>query len=407
MLASLVPLFNTRMDVHGYFVLAQRENFLLDAAHATSSRFDNANQIEGFEIIEGMGIATLSSDRELFVPVNNVALFSDLSRQFSGAHDHIVLVIDNGVEPTPMYIQRLHDLQMNGFRIGMQHLPLNRIKDYSVVLALCDYLFLDCHRVDITKAKSYFLRNLPQLMLCAISVDTQEKYNELKELGGFHLFAGKFFRLPPVPMGEELSPLKATYLELIRVVNQEDYDLITAADVLGQDPVLVVSLLKIVNRMTINNGITSVRHAAAILGQRELKRWINTAITKELCADKPSEITRLSMLRARFAENLAPVFGMSMYSGDLFLMGLFSVLDIMLDEPIDKALQRVRVSMNIYNALVSGTGIFSPVYHFMKEYETASWQEVSRMMILLNLDMDVIYEAYLNSLRWYRDLITA
>ncbi|MBQ7677090.1 MAG: signal transduction protein, partial [Lachnospiraceae bacterium] len=70
MLASLVPLFNTRMDVHGYFVLAQRENFLLDAAHATSSRFDNANQIEGFEIIEGMGIATLSSDRELFVPVN-------------------------------------------------------------------------------------------------------------------------------------------------------------------------------------------------------------------------------------------------------------------------------------------------------------------------------------------------
>ena len=43
----------------------------------------------------------------------------------------------------------------------------------------------------------------------------------------------------------------------------------------------------------------------------------------------------------------------------------------------------------------------------MKEYETASWQEVSRLMIIGNLNMDAVYEAYLNSLRWYRDLMSA
>ncbi len=407
MLASLVPLFNTRMDVHGYFVFAQRENFLLDAAHASSSRFDNASRIEGFDIVESVGAFTLATDRELFVPVNQVALFSDLNEQFHGAHDHIILVLDNGVEPTPMYINRMRALKMVGFRFAMQKLPLKYAKDYMEILKLCDYLFLDCHRVEIAKARRFFLGTLPRLVLCATAVDTQETYNELKEIGGFHFFAGKFFRLPPVPMGQELSPLKVTCLELIRVVNQEDYDLITAADVLGQDPALVVSLLNIVNRMTVNNGITSVRHAAAILGQRELKRWINTAITQRLCADQPSEISRLSMLRARFAENLAPVFRMGVLSGELFLMGLFSVLDIMLDEPIETALKRVRVSNQIFNAIVNGTGDLGRVFNFMKEYETASWQEVSRLMILENLDMDAVYEAYLNSLRWYRDLVTA
>ena len=72
--------------------------------------------------------------------------------------------------------------------------------------------------------------------------------------------------------------------------------------------------------MTVNSEITSIRHAAAMLGQKELKKWINTAVTSELCADKPNEVTRLSLLRAKFAENLAPAFEMAGHSSELFLM---------------------------------------------------------------------------------------
>lgn len=78
-----------------------------------------------------------------------------------------------------------------------------------------------------------------------------------------------------------------------------------------------------VNRMTVNSGITTIRHAAAMLGQKELKRWINTAVVNQLYADKPSEITRLSLIRAKFAENLAPLFQLQNKTEELFLMGLF------------------------------------------------------------------------------------
>jgi EAL and modified HD-GYP domain-containing signal transduction protein len=159
--------------------------------------------------------------------------------------------------------------------------------------------------------------------------------------------------------------------------------------------------------MTVNAGIKDVKHAAAMLGQKELKRWVNMAATKELCVDRPSEIMRMAMIRARFAENLAPVFHMASQSSELFLMGLFSVLDIILDKPIDEALKMVKLSKNIADALIEGKGEFGEVFKFIKEYENASWQEVSRLMVIKNIDMDDVYKAYTDAQKWYGDLISA
>ena len=161
-----------------------------------------------------------------------------------------------------------------------------------------------------------------------------------------------------------------------------------------------------VNRMAANSGISTIRHAAAMLGQNELKKWINTAVVNELYADKPSEITRLSLLRAKFAENLAPSFGLALQASELFLMGLFSVLDVILDKPMEEALKMVQVSEEIKNALVSRKGKFAPVLEFMEEYEMAEWQEISRLVILQNMDMEKLYEQYIDALKWYRDLMS-
>ncbi len=203
----------------------------------------------------------------------------------------------------------------------------------------------------------------------------------------------------------EVNPLKVNYIELLNVVNAPDFDLQDAADVIGKDPALVISLLEMVNRMALYSDITSIRHAAAMLGQKELKRWINTAVTRELCADKPSEITRLVMIRAKFAENLAASFEMAMMAQELFIMGLFSALDIMLDKTMEEALSMVQVSKNVKEALLENKGDFAKVLNFIKKYEVADWTEISRILVLENIEMDKVYEAYLKSLKWYRDLI--
>ena len=186
------------------------------------------------------------------------------------------------------------------------------------------------------------------------------------------------------------------------MVNDDNFELTKAADIIGRDTALTISLLKMVNSMSLNSGISSIRHAAAMLGQRELKKWINTAVVNALYADKPNEITRLSLLRAKFAENLAPVFEMAVKKEELFLMGLFSVLDVILEKPMEEALKMVTVSKDISDALLYNEGKLAPLYEFMLHYETANWPEVSRLMILQEMDEAKISAAYMDSLVWYR-----
>ena len=141
-----------------------------------------------------------------------------------------------------------------------------------------------------------------------------------------------------------------------------------------------------------------------MLGQRELKKWITTAVTKQLCADKPSEVARVSLLRAKFAENLAPIFEQAGQSQELFMMGLFSVLDVILGKTMEEALEMLKVSKNISRALIKREGPYSDLYNFLLQYESANWTEVDRIMLLKDMDSDTVYSAYIDTLKWYREL---
>ena len=404
MLGTLIPLFDGKTQVKAYSVFAQKYNSWLNPSMLGTGSLDGAGTVLGIELVESMGMRTLTDDKAVFVEVSNVSLFSDIDEQFREPHDKLVLLFDYNVVPEDLYVNRLKELKASGYKLAVRKLAVKQFEEYKPVLSLVDYVFLDHKKIDISKAKIYFEKVYPNVSLVAVNVNTQEDYDALTSGGGYNLYEGKFFRLPVVDADKDVSPMKATYIELLNIVNDPDFDLDKAAAVIEHDTALVISLLAMVNRMTVNSGISTVGHAAAMLGQKELKRWINTAVTKELCADKPGEITRISLIRARFAERLAPVFGLAASSSELFLMGLFSVLDAMLDKPMKEALDLVKVSKDISGALLDGTGKYAPVLDFIGAYENANWSEVSRQLILKNAEDSAVYDAYTDSLRWFRDL---
>jgi EAL and modified HD-GYP domain-containing signal transduction protein len=161
-----------------------------------------------------------------------------------------------------------------------------------------------------------------------------------------------------------------------------------------------------VNKIGLDSEIKSINQAAAMLGQSELRRWITTAVADKLYSDKPNEITRLSLIRAKFAENLAPLFEMAILTKELYLMGLFSVLDIILDMSMEDALNLVKVSGPIREALVEDKGKYTPVLNFIKAYEAADRHEVSRLVILHEIDEDRLYKAFVDAVVWYKNLIS-
>lgn len=405
MLIALIPLFDENMAVKAYSLFSQKHNFMLNPMMQTTGSFDGAARIEGLELIDHMGVETLSPDAEVFVQVNNIAIFSDVAGQCTAPRERIVLLIDNTIPPVDMYINRLKELREQGFKLAIRKLAVTDFENYKPILKLVDYVFLNNRKIAIDKAKVYFGALYPNVKLCAGGIDSFEIYESLKKQGGYQFYEGTFYRTPVTRGDHEIAPLKINYIELLNMVNGSEFELTKAADVIGRDTALTLSLLQIVNNMTINSGITTIRHAAAMLGEKELKKWINTAVVHSLYADKPSEITRLSLLRAKFAENLAPIFNMAGRREELFLMGLFSVLDVILDKPMEEALKVVKVSGDISKALVEQKGALATILDFMVQYETANWPEVSRQMILVDLETDVVSDAYLDSLSWYRDLM--
>ncbi|WMC91177.1 EAL and HDOD domain-containing protein [Kineothrix sp. MB12-C1] len=404
MLVTLIPLFDENMSVRAYSLFSQKNNFLLNPSMLGTGQNDGAAKVEGLEVIRNMGIETLPSDKEVFVTLNNISVFSDIDAQCDAPHGRIVLLIDDTFPPVEMYTGRLKELKDNGYKLAIRKLAVHNFEDYRDILKLMDYIFINYKKIPLDKAKLYFNKVYPALKLCAGNIESQEVFEEVKALTGYDLFEGEFFRVPVTKGQNKVAPLKVNYIELLNTVNNNNFELAEAADIIGRDPALAISLLKMVNRMTINSQITSLRHATAMLGQKELKKWINTAVVHEMYSERPSEMTRLSLIRAKFAENLAPVFGQEVQAQELFLVGLFSVLDVIMEKSMSEALKVIKVSKNISDALIDRQGNMALVLDFMLRYESADWQEVSRQMILQKIDVGPVYEAYMGALLWYRKI---
>lgn len=404
MLSTLIPLFDENSNVKAYSLFTLKDNYLLNPLSIGTGRNDGAGSIAGLEVLNSIGLETLSNDREVFIEVNHISIYADIASQCKVPHERVVLLLSTRINPSEDIVARVTKLKEQGFKLAMRKLNVSDFEAYTPILKLLDYVFLNHARIDISKARIYFGKLFPNIELCSVNVNSHEEYEKLKSTGGYKYYEGEFFRKPVSASDTKISPLKVNYIELLNVVNKPDFDLTNAADVIGRDAALVVSLLKIANKLSRNSEITSIKHACAMLGQKELKRWINTAVTGELCADRPSEIMRVVMLRAKFAECLAPVFGMAMDAEETFLMGLFSMLDQMLDKPLAEALDMVLLSKDVKDSLLTDDGKYSELYKFVTQYESADWAEISRTMLLKSISDKSVSESYVTALSWYHEM---
>lgn len=370
-----------------------------------SRQFDGAAYVDGLELIQELGTTTLSGGKPIFVSLNNISIFSSLESECKNTNHAPILLIDQTFPPVSMYTDRIRELRELGYHFAMRNLPVHCYEDYAPILSQMDYILIDCQKIDAVKASFYFRKLYPDICICASNIPDMETFGKLSPAETISLFEGTFFRMPVTRGEHKVSPLKINYISLLNLIEEDDFDLTKAADIISQDTALIISLLRLANTRSFNSEITSVRVAVSMLGQKDLTRWIQTTVIEKLCSDKPNELMRLSLLRAKFAENLAPVFGMAMRSQELFLTGLFSILDIILDCSMEEALSMVRVSGKIRAALLERTGSLAEVLHFIVKYESAEWQEVSRQLVLKNIEIPDVSHAWVSSLQWYAKLI--
>lgn len=221
MLVALIPLFDENMTVRAYSLFTQKKNFLLNPSLLGTGSNDGAVQVGGLDMIQNIGIDAVSADKEIFVTINNISVFSDIDSQCDAPHDRLILLMDNTIPPEEIYINRLKELKKSGYKLAIRKLAVANFEAYREILLLMDYVLLDHKKIDISKARVYFNKLYPNIKLCAGNIKTLEIFEELKKEGGYTLYEGEFYRVPVTRGETEVAPLKVNYIELLNLVNDK------------------------------------------------------------------------------------------------------------------------------------------------------------------------------------------
>jgi c-di-GMP-related signal transduction protein len=212
------------------------------------------------------------------------------------------------------------------------------------------------------------------MQLLAEKVETQAELNEARSLG-YTFFQGYFFCKPAMLNAREIPGNKLHYLRLLAAVSPAAFSHEAVEDLLRSDPSLVYKLLRYLNSplLGLRGEIHDVREAISLLGDNEFRRWISILAIVAMASNKPSELIRTALTRAFFWEAMAHHAGIPSQASELFLMGLLSVTDAILDRPIEEVLSNLPVSQQIRTALCGGPNQLRNVYDILLAYERADW----------------------------------
>jgi EAL and modified HD-GYP domain-containing signal transduction protein len=400
-----VPFFDANMSVHAYKMMTQDGDKLLGTAE-DHRMLAGELMAPALDYVKEIGTEPFAGETELFVDISKYQLLIGMPLSLGIPSEKVVCVVKKEVLADNATSAKLGRLKRKGYKLAIEGYP--RTMSMDTVVKVFDYVLLSCLHKDFQNELKEIRPYIFKIRLVITEVPDMESFNKYSGARGV-LLSGNFYSQPITKGKTDISPLKINALNLLGQINDESFELGEVADIIGRDPALSISLLRFLNSMNPDRSrkIDSIRNAVAILGQNEVRKWATIAISIGMGEDRPSEITRLSLLRAKFAENLAPTFELALKSGSLFISGLFSLLDVILQMPLERAINEVAASGEIRDTLLEKRGPLSEVMSLVLAYEQADWHNTSLLMVRYGVDVDTLTKAYVDSLYWYRTLLDA
>ena len=399
-----VPLFDNTMTVKAYR-LCDRDGDRAIGIQNDFRRMTEAFLSPGLDLIEQIGIEPFAGDKQLFADLNMYQLLVGRPSNIDINPSKLVCVMPGNIPVNDMTIEKCTALKEKGYRLAFEGLP-EEISENRLI-PMVDFLILDYLSPSFTSAHFYARTYWPDVHLVFSNVPDAESYDRLTARNPQGLFTGGFYSSPITEGISEISPVKVNALQLLSLVNSGDFEFEETVAIIERDPYLTISLLRFINSAAIGLGtrVDSIMRAVTILGQKEIRRWATIAISISLAQDRPGEITKLALIRARFAENLAEAFGMGDSANSLFLAGLFSLIDIVLQLPMEEALQQIALDEEVKRALVKRQGDVYKILDFIFTYERADWDQCSIMMIQSGVDLEAVNKAFVDAAFWYHSLL--
>jgi EAL and modified HD-GYP domain-containing signal transduction protein len=349
-----------------------------------------------------MGISGFTGSKPAFINFTLDTLAKGYPEMI--APDEVVIEILETVKPGKKLLgicKKLHD---EGYTIALDDYEHQKVW-------LHFYPFIKIIKIDIQQSSREtinkvcdIVKDFPHIKLLAEKVETHEEYNNMCDLG-FDYFQGYFFAKPEMIKTKSLSPSQIAMAELLYETSKSALDLNNITKVFERDVSLSYKLLRYANSAIFKrrNEISTIKQALVILGSGELKRFIGLMFAVTANPNKPSELINLAMTRAKFCELIIQNSNLQLDVSIAFLTGLLSMIDAILDEEMETILEKLPLSQEIKDPLLTGKGLMAAVIKLIELIEQANWDKTNIVIEKLKLDQDKVIEDYNQALAWADD----
>jgi len=386
------PICNKQLEVVAY-------ELLFRSSEANYADFKDENCATSQIIVNAfidIGLDRIVNDKNAYINITHDIIMDGHLTEFDERRLGLeilegVPVDDELVDAVRSLSQRGHTILLDDFIFHEDLIPLVEIADIIKI----DVLQLDNEAIEEHVA---ILRK-HDVELLAEKVEGPEMFEFCKNLG-FDYFQGYFFCKPKVICGKRIPEGRLAIVQLLAKLQDPKTEFSDLEGFISKDVSMSYRLLRIINtaQYGLNRRVDSIKEALVILGFRAIRNWISLLSMSNIDG-KPHELMVVAMVRGRMCELLAQKTGRRDHDS-FFTVGLLSVLDALLDQPMDRVLKSLPISKEINTALLDHVGPLGEALTCALAYERGDWDK----LVFDRVRRDSYTKIYLDSVRWADDV---
>lgn len=388
------PIFDVNQVVYAYELLFRSgmDNFFRggDLDQASSKVIGDSVLLHGLDV--------LTAGKKAFYNVTRETLTKEYCAMLP--KDQAVVEILENIEPDAETLAACRNLKAAGYAIALDDFVYN--EKYQPFLDLADIIKVDFLLSSKEDQQKMAERFIPQgIKMLAEKVETWEVYQEARQMGYIY-FQGYFFSKPTILSTKDIPGFKLHYLQILQEIQHRELNYKGLEEIIKREMSLSYKLLRYINSAFFGwrVSISSINHALVLLGEVEVKKWASLVALSNMAEGKPDELVVQAIVRAKFCESLAPKLGLVARTQDLFLMGLFSLIDGIMDRPISEVLEKIPIEADIKAALLGEKGHLGNIYQLILAYEQGNWDAVPALHEKLRLGDEDVAPLYLKAVDW-------
>ncbi|HEX4065207.1 MAG TPA: HDOD domain-containing protein [Acidobacteriaceae bacterium] len=290
------------------------------------------------------------------------------------------------------------ELQQRGYRFSLDY--ARSLPTGSPLLEIADFIRIDFSTTDFPSRRELYCRAEGRhRRFLAEEIETEVQMR-IALAEGCSLFQGNFVCQPILFSSRSVPQNSTVYLTLLALLQRMPTDLRKVEKLISGDPSLCFRVLRLANSALQGHPgiVASIQEALLLVGDNAVRRLVTVAMAGALAAHRSPAVLSMALARARFCELLAP--SLAEPPGPLYLLGILSLLDVLLECPLDRILRSLPLSPEMKSALAGDASPAGRTLALVRALEACDWQHCEELQHDLGLGEGSVASSYVEAIRW-------